>query len=65
MFPATFAYGDTGPRHVFFHFVPAALVKLAYCMARDEGMIQPIWGMKRYVPQMIREHGEELVSPAH
>lgn len=65
VFPATFAYGDTGPTHVFYHFVPAALVKLAYCMARDEGMIQPIWGKKRYVPQMIREHGEELVSPAN
>lgn len=74
-FPLAFyvsAYPAMIPRFVFgayastlfiFQFTSLALIKYAYCMLREEGKLVPIWQRKRYVPQMIREHGDELVNP--
>lgn len=52
--------GVHGARQFIFQFSSLALIKWAYCMLREEGKLIPIWQRKRYVPQMIREHGDAL-----
>ncbi len=41
-------------------FASLALIKLSYCLLREEGKLIPIWDKRRYIPQMIREYGERL-----
>lgn len=39
-----------------------AAIKLFYCVGREQGLIAPLWHRRQYVPQVIREHGDELQS---
>lgn len=41
-----------------------AVMKLFYCVAREEGIMKPWTLRKRYVPQVIREHRDELQASA-
>lgn len=52
--------GAHGDKQFIFQFSSLALIKWVYCMLREEGKLIPIWQRKRYVPQMIREHGDAL-----
>lgn len=52
--------GAHGDKQFILQFSSLALIKYAYCMLREEGKLIPIWQRKRYVPQMIREHGDAL-----
>lgn len=61
--PPNFIWGMAGESELFYHFVPLALIKVAYCMARDEGRIEPLFRRRCYQPLMIREHGERIHSP--
>ena len=45
-------------------FHVTALTKLLYCLAREEGLIKPLSLRRRYVPQMIAEHGDRLQQHA-
>lgn len=52
--------GANGASEFINEFASLALIKLAYCILREEGKLIPIWDKRRYVPQMIREYGERL-----
>lgn len=52
--------GAHGAKQFILQFSSLALIKWAYCVLREEGKLIPIWQRKRYVPQMIREHGDAL-----
>ena len=41
-------------------YVFLATIKIFYCVGREKGIILPWGAQQRYVPQVIREHGEEL-----
>lgn len=49
---------------LWYGFHTVALTKLLYCMAREEGLIKPFLQRRRYVPQMIAEHGDRLQQHA-
>lgn len=55
-----FCFGAHGAVRFVLQFSSLALIKYAYCVLREEGKLIPIWQRKRYVPQMIREHGDAL-----
>lgn len=38
-----------------------AVIKLFYCLAKEEGIIQPMKLRKRYVPLVIQEHQDEIL----
>lgn len=41
-------------------YLSLAFIKLFYCIGREQGIVIP-WGQRqRYVPQVIREHGDAL-----
>ena len=52
--------GAHGDRQFIFEFSSLALIKYVYCMLRDEGKLQPMWGRNLYVPQMIHEYGDVI-----
>lgn len=37
-----------------------AMIKLFYCVGREQGILTPWFQRRLYVPQVIREHGDEL-----
>ncbi len=39
------------------------MLKLMYCIAREQGWLKPVFEKKKYIPQMIQEHGERIKSP--
>lgn len=57
VFPPRFVWGAAD---LFFHFVHLGILKLAYCMAREEGRITPLFQRRRYQPLMIQEHGDRI-----
>lgn len=60
--PALF-YISAGTIVKFFNtFVTLSMIKFFYCMAREQGWIQPWQLQQRYVPLVIREH-EQSVLP--
>lgn len=59
VFPPRFVWGAAD---LFFHFVHLGILKMAYCMAREEGRIAPLFQRRRYQPLMIQEHGDRIRS---
>lgn len=54
-------YISAGTMMTFFgSYSYLAVMKLFYCAAREEGIIKPLSLRKRYVPQVIREHQDEI-----
>ncbi|MBR1981318.1 MAG: hypothetical protein IKA23_01035 [Akkermansia sp.] len=49
--------------YFFSGYMMLTFIKLFYCIGREQGFIIPWYMRKRYVPQMIREH-EEQIRPA-
>lgn len=45
--------------YVFF-----ATIKLFYCVAREQGLIEPWFQRKKYVPMAIKEHADQLSLPS-
>lgn len=47
----------------FFHmYVALSFIKLLYCLSREQGLMAPLLQRQRYVPQVIREHGDQLTA---
>lgn len=60
--PPKFVWGGT-PSDVTFHFVQFAIIKMTYCMAREKGLIKPLFQRYRYQPMMIQQYGERVQAP--
>ena len=60
-----FIYFNTATMQGYFTwFVTVANTKLLYCIAREQGLLMPWFQHRRYVPQMIAEHGDRLQQHA-
>jgi hypothetical protein len=60
-----FIYFNTASMQGYFTwFVTVANTKLLYCIAREQGLLMPWFQHRRYVPQMIAEHGDRLQQHA-
>lgn len=55
--PPRFVWGGA---EVAFHFVQFAIIKMFYCMAREEGRVKPLFRRQRYQPMMIEEHADRI-----
>ena len=55
--PPKFVWGGAD---VTFHFVQFAIIKMFYCMAREEGRMKPLFQRHRYQPMMIEEHADRI-----
>ena len=57
-------YISAGTMATFFgSYAYLAVMKLFYCVASEENIIKPLVLRKHYVPQVIREHQDELQTP--
>lgn len=43
-------------------YLALSFIKLLYCLAREQGRLTPLLQRQRYVPQVIREHGDQLTA---
>lgn len=55
-FVPLFCWGHADLKTFLETFVPLSLIKLAYCEAREAGLIKPWFRRGHYVPQMIQEY---------
>ena len=55
--PPNFVWGGAS---VTFYFVQFAIIKMFYCMAREEGRMKPLFQRHRYQPMMIEEHADRI-----
>lgn len=56
VFPFVYSYNSRTPEHFFGYFIELSLVKLLYCLLREQREIGPMFQLRqRYVPLMIQE----------
>ena len=55
--PSLFYISAGTINNFFTSFSTIALIKLMYCVAREQGLIRSFLLPQKYVPQMIREDG--------
>lgn len=58
--PALFYISEGTVTKFFASYTTLAVIKLFYCVGREEGIITPWLLRKRYVPMVIRAHGDEI-----
>ena len=60
--------GDGHVDYIPISFLQFALIKLGYCLLREEGIIKPLFLRRVYIPLAIREHevaaGQNRALPA-
>lgn len=61
--PSLFYISEGTFMKFFATYIQLVLAKLIFCLAREQKILIPVMERKRYVPQMIREH-EEQIRPA-
>ena len=61
--PSLFYISEGTFMKFFATYIQLVLAKLIFCVAREQKILIPVMERKRYVPQMIREH-EEQIRPA-
>ena len=59
--PVYFISAGTIP-FFFKMYLALSFIKLLYCLAREQGRLTPLLQRQRYVPQVIREHGDQLTA---
>ena len=59
--PLTFVWG--GSAELSLHFAQFAIIKMAYCMAREQGRLKPLFQRHKYQPLMIQEYGDRVHAP--
>lgn len=57
-----YPYANCGTKHFIFALPSYFFLKMCYCIARENGLLRPLFFTSRYVPMMIQE--SEKIAPA-